>query len=79
MLESGKDMDITGHTMPNFVYVSRGKSPASPHHFKAGALNVLVNKLTENSSILVIFSYLQLCTCWYFHDRKTMYVMGSSF
>ena len=53
MLEGGKDMDITGHTMPNFVYVSRGKSPASPHHFKAGALNVLVNKLTENSSILL--------------------------
>ncbi|KAI3969909.1 hypothetical protein MKX01_038377, partial [Papaver californicum] len=42
LLESGKDKDITGVQMPNLVYVSRQKSKASHHHFKAGALNVLV-------------------------------------
>ncbi|RZC81948.1 hypothetical protein C5167_044535 [Papaver somniferum] len=42
LLESGKDKDITGVEMPNLVYVSRQKSKASHHHFKAGALNVLL-------------------------------------
>ncbi|XP_034711753.1 cellulose synthase-like protein G2 [Vitis riparia] len=28
--------------MPDLVYVSREKRPGSPHHFKAGALNVLI-------------------------------------
>lgn len=28
--------------MPRLVYVSREKRPSHPHHFKAGALNVLV-------------------------------------
>ncbi|KAL6349306.1 hypothetical protein AAG906_033962 [Vitis piasezkii] len=30
------------NTMPDLVYVSREKRPGSPHHFKAGALNVLI-------------------------------------
>ena len=34
-----------GHTMPNLVYVSRGKSINLPHNFKAGALNALVSSL----------------------------------
>ncbi|XVF12937.1 hypothetical protein REPUB_Repub08aG0163000 [Reevesia pubescens] len=43
LLEKNKDKDITGHWLPNLVYVSRQKSKTSPHHhFKAGALNVLV-------------------------------------
>ncbi|RZC53775.1 hypothetical protein C5167_012637 [Papaver somniferum] len=42
LLENGKDTDITGLEMPNLVYVSRQKSKASHHHFKAGALNVLL-------------------------------------
>jgi hypothetical protein len=29
--------------MPTLIYVSREKSKTSPHHFKAGALNVLVS------------------------------------
>jgi len=28
--------------MPLLVYVAREKRPSHPHHFKAGALNVLV-------------------------------------
>ncbi|XP_017975685.1 PREDICTED: cellulose synthase-like protein G2 isoform X2 [Theobroma cacao] len=34
--------DTNQAKMPLLVYVSREKSPSSPHHFKAGALNVLV-------------------------------------
>ncbi|RVW43191.1 cellulose synthase-like protein G1 [Vitis vinifera] len=30
------------NTMPDLVHVSREKRPGSPHHFKAGALNVLI-------------------------------------
>ncbi|KAL5989411.1 hypothetical protein ACLOJK_010302 [Asimina triloba] len=40
--ESSKDMDASGHPLPNLVYVSREKSRCFPHHFKAGALNVLL-------------------------------------
>ncbi|KAL6349385.1 hypothetical protein AAG906_034042 [Vitis piasezkii] len=42
LLGHSKDKDVTGHTMPNLVYVSRGKSMNLPHNFKAGALNVLI-------------------------------------
>ena len=45
LLECGKDEDVMGHTMPNLVYVSRGKSINLPHNFKAGALNALVSSL----------------------------------
>nr|XP_048319849.1 cellulose synthase-like protein G3 isoform X4 [Ziziphus jujuba var. spinosa] len=42
ILDSSRDRDNAGHVMPNLVYVSREKSKTSPHHFKAGALNVLL-------------------------------------
>eukprot|EP00257_Ricinus_communis_P005023 XP_002518852.2 cellulose synthase-like protein G3 [Ricinus communis] len=42
LLDTSKDTDITGSQMPNLIYVSRQKSKTSTHHFKAGALNVLV-------------------------------------
>ncbi|KDP25268.1 hypothetical protein JCGZ_20424 [Jatropha curcas] len=42
LLDNSKNRDITGLQMPNLIYVSRQKSKTSPHHFKAGALNVLV-------------------------------------
>ncbi|KAF3339044.1 cellulose synthase-like protein G3 [Carex littledalei] len=42
LLQSSLDTDITGHTMPNLIYVSREKSPKSSHNFKAGALNALI-------------------------------------
>ncbi|MBA0801043.1 hypothetical protein Gohar_011434, partial [Gossypium harknessii] len=41
ILDKSKDTDISGQLMPNLIYVSREKSKTSPHHFKAGALNVL--------------------------------------
>jgi len=31
--------------LPHLIYISREKSPKQPHHFKAGAMNVLVNSL----------------------------------
>ncbi|XP_062074605.1 cellulose synthase-like protein G3 [Humulus lupulus] len=42
ILDNNKDKDITSHVMPNLVYISREKSKASNHNFKAGALNVLI-------------------------------------
>ncbi|KAL0288850.1 UNVERIFIED_CONTAM: Cellulose synthase-like protein G3 [Sesamum calycinum] len=38
--------DVGGCCMPNLIYVSRQKIPTSPHHFKAGALNVLLRVST---------------------------------
>lgn len=42
LLASGQEKDASGCLMPSLVYLSRQKSRASPHHFKAGALNTLV-------------------------------------
>ncbi|KAG2680821.1 hypothetical protein I3760_11G115900 [Carya illinoinensis] len=55
ILDSDKDRDITGHVMPNLIYVSREKSRTSPHHFKAGALNVLlrVSAIMTNAPIIL--------------------------
>ncbi|KAJ0239646.1 Cellulose synthase-like protein G3 [Hirschfeldia incana] len=41
--------------MPNLIYVSREKSRATPHHFKAGALNTLlrVSSVMTNSPIIL--------------------------
>eukprot|EP00253_Pinus_taeda_P001053 PITA_01053 len=42
LLEKTEDKDIEGNDLPGLIYVSREKRPGIPHHFKAGALNVLV-------------------------------------
>ncbi|CAI0408771.1 unnamed protein product [Linum tenue] len=42
LLDGNNDKDVDGHALPNLIYVSREKSTNSPHHFKAGALNVLI-------------------------------------
>lgn len=42
LLESDKDKDVKGYSIPNLIYVSREKSTTSLHHFKAGALNALL-------------------------------------
>ncbi|XP_073026127.1 LOW QUALITY PROTEIN: cellulose synthase-like protein G3 [Primulina eburnea] len=53
--ESGDDKDLAGSSMPNLIYVSRQKNRAVPHHFKAGALNVLlrVSAIMTNAPILL--------------------------
>ncbi|KAL0376742.1 UNVERIFIED_CONTAM: Cellulose synthase-like protein E6 [Sesamum calycinum] len=44
--ENGDGMDSDKRKIPLLVYVAREKRPSHPHHFKAGALNVLVNILS---------------------------------
>ncbi|KAI7989419.1 Cellulose synthase-like protein G3 [Camellia lanceoleosa] len=55
LLETGRDKDITGESMPNLIYVSRHKSKTSLHHFKAGALNALVrvSAIMTNAPIIL--------------------------
>ncbi|XP_034711718.1 cellulose synthase-like protein G3 isoform X2 [Vitis riparia] len=68
LLESSKDKDNASHTMPNLVYISRGKSTTLPHHFKAGALNVLLRVSGTMSNAPVI---LTLDTDMYSNDPQT--------
>ncbi|XP_058095875.1 cellulose synthase-like protein G3 [Magnolia sinica] len=56
LLESGKDMDVTGHKLPNLVYVSREKRRSSHHNFKAGALNVLLRVSAAMSNAPVVLN-----------------------
>lgn len=53
--ESGDGKDNAGSSMPNLIYVSRQKNGTVPHHFKAGALNVLlrVSAIMTNGPILL--------------------------
>ncbi|KAK9144985.1 hypothetical protein Sjap_004888 [Stephania japonica] len=55
LLDGSEDRDIVGHKIPNLVYVSREKSKTSPHHFKAGALNVLtrVSATMTNAPVIL--------------------------
>nr|XP_048319850.1 cellulose synthase-like protein G3 isoform X5 [Ziziphus jujuba var. spinosa] len=55
ILDSSRDTDITGNVMPNLIYVSREKSRTSIHHFKAGALNVLlrVSAVMTNAPVVM--------------------------
>ncbi|GKV42297.1 hypothetical protein SLEP1_g49711 [Rubroshorea leprosula] len=49
--------------MPLLVYVAREKRPSHPHHFKAGALNVLlrVSALLSNSPYLLVLDCDMYC------------------
>ncbi|MCD9644521.1 hypothetical protein HAX54_032777 [Datura stramonium] len=55
LLESDKDKDVKGYSIPNLIYVSREKRTASLHHFKAGALNALlrVSKVMTNAPLIL--------------------------
>ncbi|KAI3505310.1 hypothetical protein L1887_27375 [Cichorium endivia] len=55
LIEGAKENDYGGQSMPNLVYVSRGKNNNSPHHFKAGALNTLlrVSGIMTNATIVL--------------------------
>ncbi|KAK8703228.1 hypothetical protein V6N13_021553 [Hibiscus sabdariffa] len=70
LLDKNKDRDIAGHCLPNLVYVSRQKSPTSPHHFKAGALNVLVRVSAAMTNAPVI---LTLDCDMYSNDPRTVF------
>ncbi|CAK9184307.1 unnamed protein product [Ilex paraguariensis] len=80
LLEMKKDKDNTGQSMPNLIYVSRQKSKASPHYFKAGALNALlrVSAIMTNSPVI-----LTLDCDMYSNDTQTphrvlCYLIGSA-
>lgn len=49
--------------LPLLVYVSREKKPSHPHHFKAGALNVLyrVSAVISNSPYLLVLDCDMFC------------------
>ncbi|KAK8478490.1 hypothetical protein V6N13_096002 [Hibiscus sabdariffa] len=68
ILDKNRDKDITGHCLPNLVYVSRQKKTTSPHHFKAGALNVLVRVSAAMTNAPVI---LTLDCDTYSNDPRT--------
>ncbi|KAK8618080.1 hypothetical protein V6N13_115955 [Hibiscus sabdariffa] len=55
LLDNNHNKDITGHFLPNLIYVSRQKSKTSPHNFKAGALNVLlrVSMIMTNGPLIL--------------------------
>ncbi|PKU87293.1 Cellulose synthase-like protein G3 [Dendrobium catenatum] len=56
LLERKKDKDITGHPLPNLIYISREKRPASPHNFKAGALNALLRVSETMTNVPLILT-----------------------
>ncbi|KAH7513712.1 hypothetical protein FEM48_Zijuj11G0010100 [Ziziphus jujuba var. spinosa] len=68
ILDSSRDKDITGHVMPNLIYVSREKSRTSSHHFKAGALNVLLRVSAAMTNAPVV---LTLDCDMYSNDPQT--------
>nr|TKR79071.1 hypothetical protein D5086_0000276410 [Populus alba] len=56
LLDASKDRDIAGYSMPNLIYVSREKNKASPHHFKAGALNALLRVSSNMTNAPIILT-----------------------
>ncbi|KAL6959707.1 hypothetical protein U1Q18_039860 [Sarracenia purpurea var. burkii] len=68
LLEASTDKDVMGQSMPNLIYVSREKNRDFPHHFKAGALNVLlrVSAIMTNAPLI-----LTLDCDMYSNDPKT--------
>ncbi|KAF5815938.1 putative cellulose synthase (UDP-forming) [Helianthus annuus] len=55
LIESAKEKDQNGQSMPNLIYVSRQKNKNAPHNFKAGALNSLlrVSSIMTNAPIVL--------------------------
>ncbi|OAY56352.2 cellulose synthase-like protein G3 [Manihot esculenta] len=55
LIANNKNKDVSGHFMPNLIYISREKSTSEHHRFKAGALNVLlrVSAVMTNASVIL--------------------------
>ncbi|XP_057748259.1 cellulose synthase-like protein G2 [Arachis stenosperma] len=55
--------DADNGKIPRLVYVSREKRPSHPHHFKAGALNVLlrVSAVISNSPYILVLDCDMFC------------------
>ncbi|XAR49015.1 Cellulose synthase (UDP-forming) [Bertholletia excelsa] len=58
-----ESMDADAAEMPLLIYVSREKTPSIPHHFKGGALNVLlrVSALISNSPYILMLDCDMYC------------------
>ncbi|CAN4096327.1 unnamed protein product [Withania somnifera] len=69
LLDSVKDKDTKGYSIPNLIYVCREKSTTSLHHFKAGALNALlrVSEVMTNAPLI-----LTLDCDMYSNDPRTL-------
>ncbi|XP_039068125.1 cellulose synthase-like protein G1 [Hibiscus syriacus] len=72
LLDSRHNKGITGHFLPNHIYVSRQKRKTSPHHYKVGALNVLVSIIhlhltlfPTNIVLHFVGPNVSPCFCWY--------------
>ncbi|KAK6138731.1 hypothetical protein DH2020_027524 [Rehmannia glutinosa] len=61
--EHGNEIDSDKEEMPVLVYVAREKRPSHPHHFKAGALNVLlrVSAMISNSPYILVLDCDMYC------------------
>ncbi|KAL0414368.1 UNVERIFIED_CONTAM: Cellulose synthase-like protein E6 [Sesamum radiatum] len=60
---NGDEMDSDKRKIPLLVYVAREKRPSHPHHFKAGALNVLlqVSAMISNSPYILVLDCDMYC------------------
>ncbi|KAK1382327.1 Cellulose synthase-like protein G3 [Heracleum sosnowskyi] len=56
LLESCINRDVLGHALPNLIYLSREKSTSAAHHFKAGALNMLLRVSATMTNAPIILS-----------------------
>ncbi|KAK6161368.1 hypothetical protein DH2020_004749 [Rehmannia glutinosa] len=61
--EHGNEIVSDKEEMPVLVYVAREKRPSHPHHFKAGALNVLlrVSAMISNSPYILVLDCDMYC------------------
>ncbi|XP_020691910.1 cellulose synthase-like protein G3 [Dendrobium catenatum] len=81
LLESKKDKDITGHPLPNLIYISREKRPASLHNFKAGALNTLlrVSETMTNAPLILTLDCDMCSNDPYAPKRALCYFLDKDF
>ncbi|KAI3690208.1 hypothetical protein L2E82_48184 [Cichorium intybus] len=73
LLESNEDIDITGHPLPNLIYVSREKNENVHHNFKGGALNTTI-RVSAAISDAPIFLVLD-CDMYSNNPRTPLYTL----
>nr|KYP60780.1 Cellulose synthase-like protein G2 [Cajanus cajan] len=63
VIQENNSSEIEQLTLPFLAYVSREKKPSHPHHFKAGALNVLyrVSAVISNAPYILVLDCDMLC------------------
>ncbi|KAK7319743.1 hypothetical protein RJT34_04468 [Clitoria ternatea] len=63
VMQENINNEVDNVKMPHLVYVSREKKPSHPHHFKAGALNVLlrISAVMSNSPYILVLDCDMFC------------------